>query len=872
MKQFIVPLLSLLSYTLTAQSRFLEPVFDQVTVTPSIKYGANATVQAVSLLGEAISQPLALDFYEPSGDTAATRPLVLVLPGGVFLAKNQNGLCTGSLRDSAVVEICTRLAKMGYVAAAVDYRLGWNPVSPQQSVRLLSYIQALYRGIQDSRTAIRFFKKTVVEDANTYRVDTTRIVLWGEYTGGQIVLGSAYANALSDWNDPSLIIPPNIPVIIPAYLGNIWGTDYGVLDAGGSALYGLPNGDTLCYANWPGYSSDFQLCVSMAGLIPDLPWVGAGEMPAVLFHAPNDAVIPCVDAILNVQPPINLGIMASAGSCAIAADLDLLGNNQVFVDADINDCLTSNANANNGGLEGFYPFVGLAADKARPWAWTEPCANNPNGPTDGTFARQYLDTVLAYFAPRACAALALCNGQSDPNGLCGTQAKGKVFVDINQNGLMDAGEQPFPNVVLELQPGAYHAVSGPTGKFNFTVSPGDYTLAVPDPPNYYAATDSAISITVPIGADIIQNYGLYPTATVNDLQVSITPLTDPKPGFFNEFFVQWKNTGTTQLSGTVTLTADPYYFILGSMPSANISGNVASWQFDNLQALHGGSAVLHVLLDVDAPLDSLLTSSVLIEATGVTDETPADNIAIAEQVVIGAFDPNDKSVIPEGDVTAEILEANSGWLDYTVRFQNTGTAAASNVYIVDTLSDLLNINSLEVLGSSHPMHWEISGQSTLRCFFDNINLPDSVHNEPASHGFVRYRVKPQLPFSGLLNKTALNFADIYFDFNTPVRTNTAETKFTISSGVRIPYAAVSVRIVPNPAGDFAVLYWPDFGPIEPTTLRVLNAVGEVVFTREIPASGKDTYEKIAVKDWPKGLYFVQIHSKSQVVSGRFVKN
>lgn len=868
---FLLP--SLFAVSLAAQNRFLEPVFDQVSKTQNIIYGTNATVQAVSITGQAIPQPLVLDVYEPAGDTASTRPLVLVIPGGLYLPKNLNPNCEGSLHDSAVVEICTRLAKMGYVAAAVDYRLGWNPLAAQQVARMLTYVHAMYRGIQDSRCAIRFFKKTVVEDVNPFRVDTSRIVLWGESDGGGIALGAAYANSPDDWDDPSLVIgPPNIPAIIPFYIGNIWGTDVGVLDAAGQALYGLPAGDTLCYPNWPGYSSDFQFCVSMAGRMLDLPWIDVGEMPAVLFHAPNDALQNCGDAVFHIPPPLSLPVMPLSGSCVIAEILDLTGNNQIFLDADINDCLTNHAYTYNGGLEGFYPFVGLPADKARPWQWTAPCANNPTGPIDGAFARQYLDTVMAYFAPRACAALALCNAQPDPNGLCGTQVKGKAFLDSNQNDTLDVGEPHFPNIVIELQPGGFHVASGPTGKFSISVPPGDYTLDVPNPPNYYALSNAPVAVTVPIGGDTVQNIGLYPAVLANDLQVFITPLTEAKPGFPNVFAVKWKNIGTTILSGSVTLTADSNYFITGSNPPALISGDVAIWEFANLQPLQSGEATLEVLLSSNVPLGTELISTVMVDSiAGITDETPADNIATAIETVVGSFDPNDKQVSPVGDVTAEILEANGAWLNYTIRFQNTGTAPASNVYIVDTLSELLNINTLEIVNASHPMRWEIGGQRTLTWFFDNIQLPDSLHNEAASHGFVRYRIQPILPFAELLNKTASNSADIYFDFNAPIRTNTTETKFTEISAVPTPFSFASVRIVPNPGDDVAMLYWPDLESNEPATLRVLNVAGETVFSSEIPALNRVPFEKILVKDWPKGLYFVQLQSKGRVISGRFVK-
>ena len=873
MKQLLLLLFSLLSNILWAQIRYQDAVFDQVSITQNINYSTNATVITAPTTGQAVAQPLMLDFYEPTGDTVSARPLVLVLPGGMYLPKSVNGNCEGSLRDSAVVEICTRLAKMGYVAAAVDYRLGWNPTAAQQLIRMLTYVQAMYRGVQDARSAIRFFKKSVAEDANPFRVDTTRIVLWGDAEGGQVALSAAYARTAMEWADPNLlIIPPNIPIINPAYLGNIWGTDVGVLDAAGQALYGLPSGDTLCYPNWSGYSSDFQLCVSMSGLIPDLPWIEAGEIPAVLFHAPNDWIRPCWDGLFTLLPPLSFEIVPVMGSCAIAAQLDLLGNNQLFRDAQLNDCISNNANLYNGDMEGFYPFTGLSSSKGRPWQWTALCNNNPSGATDGTFARKNLDTVFAYFAPRACVALGLGTPQADPTGLCGPQVTGKTYLDLNQNDTIDLNEPYFPGVVLELQPIGKHAVSTASGRYSIGAPPGNYVLKIPNPPNYYTPTDTAKAVTVSAGSDVIRNFGLFPTTIANDLQVFLTPLSVARPGFGNTFAVHWKNVGTTQLSGNVSVTIDPGYSIQGSNLPVNIAGNVATWDFTNLNPLETGSVMLQLLLAQNVALGTFLSSSATVTATGVGDETPADNVATTVEEAVGSFDPNDKKVVPEGDVTADIFQEYGGWMDYTIRFQNTGTASAINVYLVDTLSELLNINSLEFIGASHPMRWQLEGQGILSFFFDNINLPDSLNNEPESHGFARFRIKPRLSFPNLLNKTLRNFADIYFDFNDPVRTNTAETRFTEANPVYDPEALVSVNIIPNPANDFAWVSWPMGDTWAPATLQVMDANGAQVFLHEISALNKGFVEKISLKNWPKGVYFVQFLSKSRVVSGRFVKS
>src|SRR5690625_6672470 len=91
-----------------------------------------------------------------------------------------------------------RLAKMGYVAANMDYRLGWKPLADSQDERTNTLINAAYRGIQDLRTAIRYFRKSVEEEGNPYRVDTSRIVAWGGGTGGYV---SLLADLFYDYNE-----------------------------------------------------------------------------------------------------------------------------------------------------------------------------------------------------------------------------------------------------------------------------------------------------------------------------------------------------------------------------------------------------------------------------------------------------------------------------------------------------------------------------------------------------------------------------------------------------------------------------------------------------------------------------------------------
>ncbi|MBD0256158.1 MAG: DUF11 domain-containing protein [Cytophagales bacterium] len=160
---------------------------------------------------------------------------------------------------------------------------------------------------------------------------------------------------------------------------------------------------------------------------------------------------------------------------------------------------------------------------------------------------------------------------------------------------------------------------------------------------------------------------------------------------------------------------------------------------------------------------------------GFVAQLPADDAEPEVDVeclpVTDSFDPNDKLVLPAG-ITSQHLTAFGQELKYTVRFQNTGNDYAYRVVVTDTLSEKLDVGTLRVAGASHPYNFTVSGKGrlVLSWTFDNINLPDSTRDQAGSNGFVKFTVRPldKLPAGTRIE----NFADIFFDYNPPVRTNT----------------------------------------------------------------------------------------------------
>jgi len=420
-------LAAVLVFTLTAnaQRRYLDPVFNEVEVSNFTPLASNYTVLqwiATQGQGHAIRQPLVAQFYKPKGDTKTDRPLVIYIHTGNFFPYPANGSCGGTMRDSSNVEIATRLAKMGYVVAVINYRQGWNPFDPNELIRRYFLINAAYRGVQDMSTYVRYFRRSVDQLGNPHGIDPEKITLWGQGTGGYLSLAAAYLNSYPEifgTADPNKFKLPTangyIPMVFEKYNGNIEGTgalqvgEIATVDATYNAISRLPLGDTLCIPNHVGFSSEFALCVNMGGALGDSTWMNKGEVPLISYHVPTDAFAPCETNVLNVPTPIGpQPVVEVTGSCGLARKADGYGNNDVF--KTIPEGYDPYGKLNKSGFLGYYQFDNTPDDTSSPWEWS--AGDNPPSTCnkDADLAKRYIDTIMGYFAPRACVALGLgCN-------------------------------------------------------------------------------------------------------------------------------------------------------------------------------------------------------------------------------------------------------------------------------------------------------------------------------------------------------------------------------------------------------------------------------------------------------------------------------
>lgn len=375
--------------------------------------------------------------------------------------------------------------------------------------------------------------------------------------------------------------------------------------------------------------------------------------------------------------------------------------------------------------------------------------------------------------------LPICNATNNANG-CPTNPlfEGIVYNDNNSNSKLDNGDIKRARAKISLQTGEY-TFTNDTGFYQITADTiGSNTITISNP-NFYNAVPQSITHNFSSYADIATDtFALQPTTTKDSLTTNITNLFGRVRSLQQTgFYCYYENVGTTNLNAIMTINFDSsklsfdsfyhanWYSAMAHYPSSFINtGNSLVIPINNL--IPGQRGFYFPAFKAKQNLiigDSVLTNVVLTGGTAIATDT-------SKAFVANSFDPNDKQSTPE--LTPQQVQSGSNYIDYTIRFENTGNDTAFNVVVADTLSNLLRTNLVQMVSSSHLCRTTlINGVVTFE--FLNINLPDSHVNKVGCHGFVRFRILPLQSLS--LGAIIPNKAHIYFDYNTPVATNTATT-------------------------------------------------------------------------------------------------
>ena len=454
----------------------------------------------------------------------------------------------------------------------------------------------------------------------------------------------------------------------------------------------------------------------------------------------------------------------------------------------------------------------------------------------------------------------------------GALSSGLVFKDDNNDGLQDPGEIPLPFVQVQVhEPGAWHpfwmSTTQVDGRYTIGSTPGSMdTLRVRVKSPYVGQINPPYQLVNGSGTD--RNFGVHFNADVVDLSIVGNYAGRPRPGFNLNIYLNYENAGTLPAAGTVSLRLDPKFQFAGAEPAPSaVFGDSLVWNVAQLSLFERQVIRVSGSLPAAVPLGSLLKMYGHIEAAG-PDVAPQNNHLVLCDTVVGSFDPNEKRVEPALGLTAAEVEAGKE-LHYTIQFQNTGTYPAERVRITDQLDTALQLNTLRLVASSHPVStFRLLPGGLLEIIFDPINLPDSLSNEVESHGFVTLAIQRNKAYrAGYLIK---NKAAIHFDYNEPIVTN------TVSSGIiatpvstdgpdREP--ALALHIFPNPAPSGFTVY--SDGRLRGAgELEVLNLAGQLCFRQRVP----DLSQAVQVKavGLPEGLYLVRISGRDGVLVGKLV--
>ena len=484
LSKFTLFVMLCLGVTLSLQAqenRFIDPIYD-VSGPTLDTFGRNIDPFNATLAAQGApldpNRFLKMDVYQPEDNDTTLRPVVVLWHTGNFLPRFWNVGIFGTRQDSAIVEFANRLAGVGYVSMSAEYRAGWDPTSTSQDVRTGTLLQAAYRGGQDAHMMARYLRKTVVEEGNPYRIDTSRIVFWGFGTGGYVAMTHAFLDRIEEVEaDERFFSENDQPFVSLAVNSNPQGT----------TPANLPNTPTAV-TNVPmhlGYESTVAMSVNAGGALGDLDWMeGKDEEPITIgFHYVNDANAPYSIGEVIVPTTRELVVGDVAGTEQIVENANMFGLNDDIESANdvelpsIFSDLSEELNEKNEGYQmmtvdgdptgttgrpdyelshnNMYPLgIGLPLGTSGAYNFTSEAvlrasiqafnatpgvrmlpedavvqaqqAANPNL-FNPAAARQVIDTMMAYFIPRAYIGLNLGNSVSTQDIVAPGQIDFQVF-------------------------------------------------------------------------------------------------------------------------------------------------------------------------------------------------------------------------------------------------------------------------------------------------------------------------------------------------------------------------------------------------------------------------------------------------------------
>lgn len=470
---------------------------------------------------------------------------------------------------------------------------------------------------------------------------------------------------------------------------------------------------------------------------------------------------------------------------------------------------------------------------------------------------------------------AISNSLINTNNCSGADGiTGYTYVDKNHNCLRDVGDTSIANVRIKLYDNAGNFVnqnsSHYNGMYNFLQSSGTYSVTLDtvgkpfkiDCPMSNNDTVVQLNIGNPTINNIDFSIKCKPGYDVGVQSTYVTGMVFPNSThslhIVSGDVSQWQNLNCASgASGQVIINVyGPVSFstITAGALTPNIIGNTFTYNISDFGTVNIFSDFGLILkVDTTASIgDSICVTTQVI--TPNNDYNLSNNISHYCYPITNSHDPNIKDVYP-----VDVPEGYSNYFVYTVHFQNTGTASAQNIRLIDTLDNNFDLESFEVINYSHQNIWAVNNR-VLAFYFLNINLPDSNSNPIGSMGFVQYRIKPKISWTPPYK--IKNTAYIYFDYNVPIVTNTTYNSIITTTGLN-NQSEILGAIYPNPNNGTFII---EVNTKEREFVQLFDMTGNVVLLQTIE-NGKAT---IDASHLAAGIYNIRIKGASSITNKKLV--
>jgi Leucine-rich repeat (LRR) protein len=443
------------------------------------------------------------------------------------------------------------------------------------------------------------------------------------------------------------------------------------------------------------------------------------------------------------------------------------------------------------------------------------------------------------------------------------EISGNTKFDSNSNGC-DISDLNYSNLNFSITDGTYSSslISNSSGNYYIPVSAGNYTITPNlENPSYFNISPTNFTVDFPSQVSPFnQDFCVTANGVYSDVEIVLVPTTPARPGFDATYKLVYRNKGNQVENGTISLTFDDArldYVAANPVYDSSVLNNF-TWNYTNLQPFE--TREIEIVFNVNSPMETPAVNigdqiDFLAQITPFTnDEVQSDNISALKQTVVGSYDPNDKTCL-QGE-TIPLSEVGK-YVHYIIRFENTGTFPAENIVVKD-LIDLakFDIATLIPLNSSHDFYTRINGNK-VEFIFENINLD---FNDATNDGYVAFKIKTKPTL--VVGNTFSNNANIYFDYNFPITTNTYTTTVAALSTQDFDFGTY-FTLYPNPAND--VLNIQTKQDLQVNSIEIYNQLGQIVL------AVTNTVNSIDVTDLASGTYFLKVNTEKGSANSKFVK-